>query len=110
MIMRDHVARVSEQLEGDRGEVVVYDAAVEGEEAHEQEEVANLAELAHEGAGLAVGPAEDQGEDNQHGAVHDVAEHYSEQEGEAGNREYRWVDFLVLRDRICVNYLLERPC
>mmetsp|Transcript_2651 Transcript_2651/g.4438 ORF Transcript_2651/g.4438 Transcript_2651/m.4438 type:complete len:344 (+) Transcript_2651:1015-2046(+) len=101
------VAGIAHQERGHGGEVVVDEAAEGGEDAHEEEEVAHGCEQLGQGAGLAGGQTEVDGEEGEDGAVHDVAEHDAEEEGESDAGKVGGVDLLVGGRAVGVHDQLE---
>lgn len=84
------------EVDRNRYEVIVHEAAEECEKAHEQEDVTQEERALH---GPTAQPGfcqnEEGSKDEQKSTVTHVSEHHSEQEGEGNAREDRWVDLLV---------------
>ena len=101
----------SHEVPGDGEELVVDEAGVEAEEAHEGEQVSELDQHLERVSFVLLDEVcvVDQVEtcDEQKASVADVSEHDSEEEGEEGDGEQSGVDFSIARDPVGVDYFLE---
>lgn len=100
----------SEDLGCAGGEVVVDEAHVGREDAHEQEEVPDWGHGACKSAGVRlVCETQPDGENEQQRSMHDVAEHDSEEEGERDDVKDSGIDLLVSWNSVCIHDFLEGP-
>lgn len=99
------VAR-SEKVDGNREELVVNPAGVEGEYSHHQDEVANSINVRqHFPGSLALCHPDGEGEESS--SVTDITEHDSEEEGEDWDGIESRVDFTITRHSVGINDFLE---
>jgi hypothetical protein len=95
-------------LKGNGEELIIYDAIVSCEEAHQEDEVADLTKgIEGTSLQLVTDKAKNDANQEQQGAVADISEHDAKQEGEGYDREDSRVSFLEHRNTICVNNFLK---
>lgn len=96
----------SKHVQRNREEFVVDPSRVEGESSHHKEQVPHGVYIRQEFSGFLI-PDEPNRKSQNNTAVADITKHDSKEEREDGYSEKCGVDFLISRDTISVDDLLE---
>ena len=97
----------SEQLGGHGRVVIVNKSAEKSEESHEQKQMSHWPQQMGNSALLSWWETKVNTKYEEESSMQDIAEHHSEKEGERDDGEVGWVHFLICRNSVGVNDLLE---
>jgi hypothetical protein len=102
-----HVVAGAKNVGSHSKELIVDEAAVEGHETHQHEQVARLEEQIWEGS-FETFISEDKGGtyEEKNGAVAHITEHHPKEERESDYCEHRWIGLQVPRNTIGIDNLL----